>query len=297
MHHNFIKWSFSLLVALFLISCASPQNDASNIENLSEDSQNQLLRVAESMKKAGDFGTAIKFYNDIVYLDPQNPQANIGLAQCLVEVKKYSEASEILNRFLLEQPHNTQARIELGKVYIAGHNPKMALQEFTRIPLDDQQSTSAQNGIGVCNDFLGQHQKAQNSYNKALEKTPNHHGILSNLGLSYILDGKYEKGIEILEPLAKRFQATPRDRQNLALAYGLSGNISKAAQIFRLDLDDKDVRTNIAYIHSLQSAPHASKIAAVYPGSQEPAAVISSDPSLAILPSRSLEMQPLSLNK
>ncbi|MBL0941686.1 MAG: tetratricopeptide repeat protein [Alphaproteobacteria bacterium] len=297
MHRTFIRWSFSLLAVLFVISCTNHQNNMPNIENLSEKAQNQLLRVAESMKKAGDCGTAIKFYKDIVYSEPQNSQANIGLAQCLVEMKKYSEASEVLNHFLLDQPHNTQVRMELGKVYIAGHNPEMALNEFILILSHDPQSTSAQNGVGVCNDFLGQHQKAQNSYYKALETTPNHHGILANLGLSYILDGKYEKGINILEPLAKRFQATPRDRQNLALAYGLSGNMGKAAQLFRIDLDDTDVRTNIAYIHVLQSSSHASKIEAIYPGSQKPEAISSSESPQPILPSKPLEIQPLSSNK
>jgi Flp pilus assembly protein TadD len=298
MHFTFIKWSFSLLAALSVISCTNPQNNTPNIENLSEDSQNQLLRVAESMKKAGDCGTAIKFYNDIVYSEPQNSQANIGLAQCLVEVKKYSEASEVLNRFLLDQPHNTQVRMELGKIYIAGHNPKMALKEFARISANDPQITSAQNGLGICNDFLGQHQKAQNLYQKALEKIPNHPGILSNLGLSYILEGKYDQGIRILEPLAKHFQATPRDRQNLALAYGLSGNIGKAAQLFSIDLDDTAVRNNIAYLHILQSSPHASRIAAVYPGAQsELEAVIPSELPRPILPTKPLEIQSLSPNK
>jgi Flp pilus assembly protein TadD len=298
MPSNIIKQSFGLLIALFGISCANLQDNISNSETSSDGPHSQLLRVAESMKKAGDCGTAVKFYGDIVFSEPENLQATIGFAQCLTDLKRYTEASEVLNHFLLNQPHNTQIRVELGKVYIAGHNPKMAFEEFVRIPVNDPQITRALNGLGICNDFLGQHQEAQNAYKKALEKVPGHTGILSNLGLSYILDGKYEQGIAILEPLAKRSQATPRERQNLALAYGLSGNIAKAAQLYSIDLDDNAVRNNIAYLHILRSSPHASHIEAIYPNAQKKIeAVPTIDHPQPIMPSKPLIMQPLSSDK
>ena len=65
------------------------------------------------------------------------------------------------------------------------------------------------------------------------------------------LSGRPEEAIEILQEVLSTETATPRDRQNLAIAYGLAGNMDTAAKLFAQDLSEKEVRINLAFLHKL----------------------------------------------
>ncbi|NUB15110.1 hypothetical protein GAY28_22325, partial [Azospirillum brasilense] len=79
-----------------------------------------------------------------------------------------------------------------------------------------------------------------------LKAEPNNAAAMANLGLSLALNGSAE-GVAILEGLVQGGVDSPRVRQNLALAYGLKGDLESAARIARLDLDDANVRSNLAF--------------------------------------------------
>ena len=61
-----------------------------------------------------------------------------------------------------------------------------------------------------------------------------------------------QESIHILERLAASPGATPRVRQNLALAYGLAGDMKMAKKIGRIDLSDEMVTNNISYFEAIQ---------------------------------------------
>jgi len=57
--------------------------------------------------------------------------------------------------------------------------------------------------------------------------------------------------------------ATARTRQNLALAYGLSGDNEKAAAVGRTDLDEASVKSNLAYYTMLRGLSDHARAAAI----------------------------------
>jgi Flp pilus assembly protein TadD len=61
------------------------------------------------------------------------------------------------------------------------------------------------------------------------------------------LSGNFNGAIAVLRPAAAGPNATPRTRQNLALALGLAGRTEEAEEIARMDLDEQSVRSNLAY--------------------------------------------------
>jgi Flp pilus assembly protein TadD len=77
--------------------------------------------------------------------------------------------------------------------------------------------------------------------------------LRNNLGLSLAFAGHYKGAIEILRPLALRPGASARDRQNLALAYGLSGDVDQAKKFARMDMDSREVERNLSYYAALRS--------------------------------------------
>ncbi|MGQ0588474.1 MAG: tetratricopeptide repeat protein [Sphingosinicella sp.] len=63
----------------------------------------------------------------------------------------------------------------------------------------------------------------------------------ADVGLAMALAGAPERAIEILEPAARSPSATPRIRQNLALAHALAGDWRRARAIASQDLSPADV--------------------------------------------------------
>jgi Flp pilus assembly protein TadD len=66
------------------------------------------------------------------------------------------------------------------------------------------------------------------------------------------LTGDYPGAVAVLQPLAMGPTSSPRERQTLALIYGLRGNVAEAARLGRIDLDDATVEHNLAYYQTLR---------------------------------------------
>ena len=75
----------------------------------------------------------------------------------------------------------------------------------------------------------------------------------------------------VLRRTAAGPNATPQSRQNLALALGLAGRTTEAAQIARADLDEPSVQSNLAYYAVLRGmSPRERTEALLKPGAAAP---------------------------
>jgi hypothetical protein len=75
--------------------------------------------------------------------------------------------------------------------------------------------------------------------------------LRNNLGLSLALSGQHAEALELLRRLVDEPGAKARNRQNLALAYALAGDLVAAERISRLDLDEEAVQNNLGYFAAL----------------------------------------------
>jgi hypothetical protein len=87
--------------------------------------------------------------------------------------------------------------------------------------------------------------------------------LRNNLGLSLALAGKHAEAIELLRAVVDEPGAKARNRQNLALAYGLAGDLTAAERISRLDLDEESVQNNLSYFAALAAVEDRRKRASV----------------------------------
>jgi Flp pilus assembly protein TadD len=65
--------------------------------------------------------------------------------------------------------------------------------------------------------------------------------------LSPALSDTDSAAIDELQPVAMAPAGSARERQSLALVYGLQGNDTEAARIGRIDLDQASVEHNLTY--------------------------------------------------
>lgn len=73
-----------------------------------------------------------------------------------------------------------------------------------------------------------------------------------NLALSLAVTGNYAEALAVLAPIAMGPKGTPRERQTVALIYGLQGDRAQAERIASLDLDPQSVQRNVAFYDTLR---------------------------------------------
>ncbi len=254
---------FAVAGLLVLAACGGPVEREQGV--LSEDSAS-LLRVAENARQAGDPGAAIPLYRRAAQLSPESPVPWVALGETLNAMAAYGEADTAFREALILAPDDVPALVGHGTALTGLSQPHLALAKF-RAALDlasRAEVPGLHNAIGVAHDMLGNADAAQASYRTGLDLTRNDLALLSNLGLSLALSGKYRDAIATLERAVALPGAGVRHRQNLALAYGLAGQTEDAARLARTDLDEQLVLQNLSYYAILRDLrDHAAKVAAV----------------------------------
>jgi Flp pilus assembly protein TadD len=212
-----------------------------------------LLRVAEATRQAGDPASALPMFRRAHNADLFKPAALVGIGQCLSELGQFNDAGQAFRDALALDHNNTEALRGLGSTLVGLNQPELAIDQFKAANTIEPDYRNF-NGLGVASDHLGDHKQAQEYYAAGLKTFPNNMTLLNNLGLSQILSRDYDGAIATLVSAAQQPGAGPRQRQNLALAYGLAGRNDDAARVSRLDLGSQAVDGNLAYYGILRAA-------------------------------------------
>lgn len=213
-----------------------------------------LMRVADATARSGDIATASALYRRAHGMDNQKPAPLIGLGNALSGLGAHEQAAEAYRKALKLKPQNPDALHGLGNALIALDQPAVAIEHFEAV-LKTRKAvqTRTYNGIGVAHDMMGDHASAQAFYRTGLKEKPGSMSLRNNLGLSLALARQFDEAIDVLRRVAADTRAGTRNRLNLALVYGLSGNSAAAREVARIDLDEPAVRRNLAYYRTLRA--------------------------------------------
>ncbi|MDD3288518.1 MAG: tetratricopeptide repeat protein [Alphaproteobacteria bacterium] len=206
-----------------------------------------MVRLAEQMRSRGDDAGAVDFYQRALQRDPKDVVAYRGIGEILEKMGNAEAAAEKYRMALTIDPDNADLLRRYGRVLIALDMPAEAKDQYLKALDEDSDDPKALNGLGIALDYLGDHRGAQEKYKEALEEDPDNLNTLNNLAYSFIVSGSYDEAIKLLEPQLKNTAATPALRQNLALAYGLSGMDLDAERVARMDLTLAKVKSNMSY--------------------------------------------------
>lgn len=211
-----------------------------------------MMRAGDKSRDRGDYNAAAAFYQRAHEAEPDKPDALIGMGKAFAMGGAMRRSATAFRKALVIDSESSAARRGLGNAMIAMNQADLAIREFEKVLKNNAKDHLAYNGLGVAYDSLGTHTKAQEHYYAGLEIVPGDVSLRNNLGLSLAFAGHFKGAIEILRPLALLPGASPRDRQNLALAYGLSGDMFNAEKFARLDMDAGAVRRNLSYYAALR---------------------------------------------
>lgn len=226
-----------------------------------------VMTLAERMRANGDYNSAVTFYRRAIMLDPFNLKAYLGLGDTLLAAGYPNEASEAFRSYLSQSPkdkaiNDAPAYRGLGMALVALGRPQEAVEMLTKsIALEP--SPRAFSALGIAEDMIGDPAAAEGAYKRGMVLAPDDLDLLNNYGLSQALHGDFNGAVVTLRRVASDQRAGVRHRANLALTLGLAGRTDDAAQVARIDLDERSVKSNLAYYAELRALSAPARTAAI----------------------------------
>jgi Flp pilus assembly protein TadD len=212
----------------------------------------QLATAAETDK---DYEKAASHYNRLYEQHPNDKKVIIGYTRNLRYVGLSNESIKILKTKKTQFPDDPDLQIELGKSLLAALLINDASDTLVKVIEQNPQSWEAHSALGIIFDRIGNYENAQTAYNRALELSPNNIDVKNNLALSLAQAGQINQAIKILEEVIQDNSVGPQSRQNLAMLYGLKGDLKKVRTLSQMDLPKDLVTRNLLIFQEMLNLP------------------------------------------
>jgi Flp pilus assembly protein TadD len=161
---------------------------------------------------------------------------------------KLPEAIALLEQAVVIAPRDAGYRLLLADAYMKSGRFRSAEATYQDVLTIDPSRTRAGLALALMQVANGRQQDAM----AQLEQLEGNAAPV-DLGLAYALAGAPQRAIDLLEPAARSVNATPRVRQNLALAYAFGGDWQRARTIAAQDVSPSDLADRMAQWASLAS--------------------------------------------
>ncbi|HQT46156.1 MAG TPA: tetratricopeptide repeat protein [Acidocella sp.] len=193
--------------------------------------------MADAAIAGGNPTIALQVSQSVLASDPHNLEALYHEAAAYYAVNRCEDALAAYRLALSQSPQSSAAQTGIGRCLLR-RNAAEAQAAFTAAVQDDPQNAAALNDLGIALDLQGKFAAATQPYKQSLLVAPGTLSTEVNLGLSLALSGDSADALQYLGPLATSPQATPKIREDYAIALLAAGRHDEALQILDLDLSD-----------------------------------------------------------
>lgn len=206
-------------------------------------------------------------------------------AEDAVKAKAYDRAAGFYKRLSEEHPDNIEYMLQLGEMERRAGGPELAEKTFSRALELDPENISAMEGIGLAQLGRGEIERSAGTlsdvlkrdpnrwkslngigiafasrkriddalqyFKRALSLQPNNASILNNIGLSLAFGEKYPEATRALDMAVQSLPNQSEERQlidmNLALVYGISGDMNGAERVLKKYFDGPEIYNNLGF--------------------------------------------------
>jgi pilus assembly protein FimV len=199
-------------------------------QGLFNDARAQYLQVAEEFLKAGELENAVRIFQKILEMDPENSQMRVKLAEVYVRLGKKTEAwqifsaaaesmrskgslsgaEEILQRMLTLDPGNTYALLMQGKNMLESGDGAGAVAALHKISGIDSNPDGLRDLLKAYL-LTGQLSEAGTVANKLLT-VHNDLPAIANFAEALMQAGQYENALQVYDQHAERLLAENSDK-------------------------------------------------------------------------------------
>ena len=199
-------------------------------QGLFNDARAQYLQVAEEFLKAGELDNAVRIFQKILEMDPENSAMRVRLAEVYVRLGKKTEAwqifsaaaesmrskgslsgaEEVLQRMLTLDPGNTYALLMQGKNMIESGDAAGAVATLQKIPDIDSKPDGLRDLLKA---YLmsGQLSEAGTVANKLLS-VHNDLAAIASFADALMQAGQFETALQVFDQHADRMLAENSDK-------------------------------------------------------------------------------------
>ncbi len=276
----------TLFISLSLAGCSKgnkldvgPEGPLNtNMDEVKEMNAGGLVRMAQSLERSGDYGSAAQFYMDALSRDANILEAHLGMARLYEQAGDMGVAATYYQNVLVLDPNHLQAVLGAARNLINQERAIDAREVIEGYLAETQPTAALLNQLGVALDLGVNHAGAQAAYREGLAMVAPgddwHVILLNNLALSLSLGDHFSEAILLLNPHIGDMrlgtqgisQAQSSFRQNLALVYALSGKPESAYEVARSALGEELASYNRAFYEAIPRLNDYQQARAVFLG-------------------------------
>jgi Flp pilus assembly protein TadD len=213
-------------------------------------------RPLETMS-ATELHTATTRLGESYARNPTDKRLATNFAAALQMDGDADQSLAVMRKLAIAYPKDRDVLAAYGKALAANGQFEPALDAVRRAQTPEYPDWKLVSAEGAILDQMGQRDDARKDYRRALELKPNEPSVLSNLGMSYVLEGDLRTAETYMRSAAQQPNADSRVRQNLALVVGLQGRFDEAEKIASQELSPEQAQANIAYLRQMLAQQNA----------------------------------------
>ncbi len=272
---NLRKTLATAAIPLLLVACSGGSDyQATNYDNIDRGEQaatmtrssaadSSFVALANEMAIDGDHNAAIPLYRRAIKYHPFSSEPLIGLGDSLRAIGQYQQAEEVYRSALSRNEQNVRALTGLGKTYIALNRPTMAVPMLQDAVSLNSRNIESVTSLALALEMQGSPRAAMTVYRDGLDMAPDNLKLLNNYGLSLSLQSRHDEAIDVLKQAAQHRDAGATHRQNLAMAYALSGNEMMSSRLLSIDNGPDLTNESLGYFRILASLTSDDRFDAV----------------------------------
>lgn len=237
------------VVALALAGCASSRMTTGSVASASGGKPVERMTTQELRSASVTLGHAYA-------KSPSDKGIAMRYASVLQINGKADQSLAVMRKLAIVHSKDRDVLAAYGKALAAAGEFEPALDAIRRAQTPEYPDWRLVSAEAAILDQLGQTQEARRLYRRALDLKPDEPSILSNLGMSFVLEGDLKTAETHLRK-ANAIGGDSRVRQNLALVVGLQGRFQEAEQIASQELAPDQAQANVAYLRSMLAQQNA----------------------------------------
>lgn len=236
----------AVLAAVALSGCA---HSGRKVSNVTTGSIGNAASVADM--SGAELEAAVESVGKAYIRNPKDKAVAMRYASMLQMSGRTDQSLAVMRKLAIDYPKDREVLAAYGKALAADGELEPALDAVRRAQTPEYPDWRLLSAEAAILDQLGQPDQARSLYRRALDLKPDEPSVLSNLGMSYLLQGDLKSAEIYMNKAAAAPGADSRVRQNLALVLGLQGRFDEAERIARQELSPQQAEANVAYLRAM----------------------------------------------
>lgn len=244
-----LRTTAALLMAAGVAGCGTSKMTTGSVSKSS-------AKPVEQMS-SGELSGASASIGRSYAANPADKATALQYAQVLQMKGNNDQSLAVMRKLAIDYPKDREVLAAYGKALAGAGQLEPALDAIRRAQTPEYPDWKLLSAEAAILDQLGKPSEARVLYRRALDIRPNDPSILSNLGMSYLLEGDLRTAETYMRSAADQSSADSRVRQNLALVVGLQGRFAEAEEIAGKELSPDQAKANVAYLRGMLAQQNA----------------------------------------